>query len=1067
MKRTLLSLIVLISMLLGMVSSARATSTPESQIQQQAESTPTESIVARLYFTSKADLDTLAAKYDILNVDQVKGFAVVLLSPEEFATLLQAGYRLEIDEGKTKLLNQPHEALPGQGVDTIPGFPCYRTVEETYAAMQAIEVAHPDMAQIFDIGDSWNRTHLGYPNGYDIYALRLTNEGFGNINDKPPFFLMAEIHAREYATAELAARYAEYLIGNYGTDPDITWLLDYFRVYIVTMTNPDGRKIAEGGVYWRKNVDDNDGCPYSDSWGTDLNRNSTFKWDMGGSDDDPCGETYHGPTAGSEPEVQAIQQFVSTIFADQRGPGDTDPAPTDSTGVLISLHSAAGLVLWPWGWTSTDAPNAPQLQTLGRHLAYFNGYTPQQSNDLYLTSGTTDDWSYGQLGIASFTFELAGEFFQSCTAFEGTDYPDNRDALLYAFKTARRPYMNPAGPDTLSVVASPSAANPGDSVILTATANDTRYSPSEPTQNIAEARFSIDNPSWINGAILFPMAPSDGSFDSKIENIVATIDTTGLPSGRHTIYVESKDVVGNWGVPSATFLYIVEPGVSPVIEGFVREAGTNLPIEALVNAGLFNTTSDPSTGYYSMTVISGTYDMVVSADNYAPAYANDVIAEDFQTVQRDFILYPTCTIFSDDVENGNTGWTADSPWAITTESSHSPTHSWTDSPGGNYNDYRNISLTSPVYDLSDATGVTLNFWHTYATEAGFDYGYVEYNSGSGWNVVAGYDGNQAWNQAAVPIPGLDQQANARVRFHFSSDSYINYDGWHIDDISITAGGPGCMPPMAPEAGFTSNSPVPLGSPVNFINQSVGSEPITYLWHFGDGVGTSTDSNPTYTYTALGTYTATLEATNDLGSDIVSHPVTVEPAAITSVDLTLVDPGTIYPGATVGFNADLLPDTAAKPYTYTIDYGDGIVFDGSSNLDPLLLEHIYSLPGDFTVVIDVQNAVMLEPVIDILNITVAMTPTAPEADFSSNSPVQIGQPIQFTNLTTGSLPMTYEWDFGDGIGTSTETNPSYKYTALGTYIVTLTASNDAGVDVITKTVTVLTTVIKIFLPITSK
>ena len=1067
MKRTFVSLIVLISMLLGMVASASATTNSGPQVQQQTETTPAQSIVARLYFSSKADLDNLAARYDILNVDQDKGFAVALLSPEEFAALQQAGYHLEIDEAKTKLLNQPHVALPGQGIDSIPGYPCYRTVEETNLTLESIALNHSDMAQLFDIGDSWDKVMSGGLPGYDILALRLTNESFGVIDEKPTFFLMAEIHAREYATAELATRYAEYLIDNYGIDPDITWLLDYFRVYIVSMTNPDGRKLAEAGNYWRKNVDSDDGCSDPGSWGTDLNRNSTFKWNHGGSSPYACDETYMGPTAGSEPEVQAIESFVQTLFADQRGPGDNDPAPLDSTGVFVTLHSAAGLVLWPWGWTSSPAPNGTQLQTLGRHLAYFNGYIPQQSYQLYQTSGTTDEFIYGTLGVPGFTFEMAGEFFQNCSSFEGTDYPDNRDALLYAFKTAYRPYMTPGGPDTLSVVASPSAANPGDSVELTATANDTRYASNEPTQNIGEARYSIDNPSWIDGTILYGMSASDGSFDSKIENVVATVDTSGLASGRHTIYVESKDVAGNWGVASATFLYIVEPGVSPVIEGFVREAGTNLPIEASVTAGLFNTTSDPSTGYYSMTVISGTYDMVVSADNFAPAYANDVIAEDYQTIERDFVLYPVCTIFTDDVENGNTGWTADSPWAITTESSHSPTHSWTDSPGGNYNDYRNVSLTSPVYDLSDSTGVTLNFWHTYATEAGYDYGYVEYNTGSGWNVVTGYDGNQTWTQAAVPIQGLDGQANAQIRFHFTSDSYINYDGWHIDDISITAGGPGCMPPMAPEAGFTSNSPVPLGSPVNFINQTVGSEPMTYLWDFGDGVGTSTDSNPSYTYAALGTYTVTLEATNDLGSDSFSDAVTVEPAAITSVNLSLTDPGTIYPGDMVGFNADLTPDTAAKPYTYTVDYGDGTVLSGSSSLDPLLLEHAYTLPGDYTVEVNVQNAVMAEPVADILDIVVAMTPTAPVADFTSNSPVQIGQAVQFTNLTSGSLPMTYLWDFGDGTGSSTEANPSYTYAVIGTYTVTLTATNDVDEDSITKTVMVLTTVIKVFLPLTSK
>jgi PKD repeat protein len=969
MKRTLFSLALLISMLFGMVSSASATSTLSSQPVQQVDQLIPERLVIRLYFTSKEDLNNLAARYDILNVNQSQGYAQLLVSPDEFTTLQQAGYRLEVEERQTELLNQPRQILPGQGIDSIPGFPCYRTVEETYTDIQALATAHPDMAQVFDIGDSWTKVQMGFPNGYDILALRLSNENFGNINDKPTFFLMAEIHAREYATAELATRFGEYLINNYGFDPDVTWLLDYFRVYIVTMTNPDGRKIAEGGNMWRKNVDNDDGCTYSGYWGTDLNRNSTFKWNTGGSDDDPCGETYHGPTAGSEPEVQAIQSFVLNLFPDQRGPGDTDPAPVESTGVLISLHSAAGLVLWPWGWTGTDAPNASQLQTLGRHLAYFNGYYPEQSNDLYQTSGTSDDWSYGQLGIASFTFEMAGEFFQNCSSFEGTDYPDNRNALLYAFKTARRPYMNPSGPDSLSVVASPSAANPGDVVLLTAVANDTHYASGEPTQNIAEARYSIDNPSWIADTILYAMSPSDGSFDSKIENLEAVINTSGLASGRHTIFVESKDINGNWGVPSATFLFIVEPGVSPVIEGYIREAGSNLPVEADVSAGLFNTTSDPSTGYYSMTVISGTYDMVVTSGNFAPAYANGVVAQDGQTVQQDFHLYPICDVFTDNIEGGNLGWTAQAPWAITTEASHSPTHSWTDSPGGNYQDNRNITLTSPTFDLSAATGVTLNFWHEYDTETGWDYGTVEYNADNGWTEVQSYDGFQDWTQESLSIPALDGKPNAQIRFHFTSDTNTNFDGWHFDDISITAGGPGCMAPSIPDAEFTSNSPVPLGQPMVFTNQTSGSEPITYAWDFGDSVGTSSDRDPTYTYTDIGTYTVTLDATNSLGSDTITHTVIVEPGAIASVDLTRITTDTIYTGYVVGFSADLLPDNAFKPYAYTIDFGDGMVITGTSVTEPLLFSHIYTSGGSHTIQISVINDVMAEPVTDSLDVYV--------------------------------------------------------------------------------------------------
>lgn len=1070
MKRNLLSLLVLISMLAALVSSVAASPATAAEVQSQTPQQTSQPLVVKVGYSTHDEINYLASRYDVTEVDQKNGIAYLLVSADEMTAIQQAGYRAEVDGAKTKLINQPHLALPGQGPDSIPGYPCYRTVEETYTTLQNIVADHPEMAEEFDIGDTWDKVMHGEGHGYNIYALRLTNENFGVIDEKPTFFLMAEIHAREYATAELATRYAEYLINNYNVDPDVTWLLNYFRVFIVTMTNPDGRKLAEQGQMWRKNIDNDDGCTDPSSWGTDLNRNYAFKWayDNWGSDPYACGETYRGPAAASEPETQAIQNFVSSIFADQRGPGDTDPAPLDANGMFLTLHSAAALVLWPWGYVGTDSPNATQLQTLGRHLAFYNGYTPQQSNDLYATNGTTDDWSYGTLGIASYTFEMAGQFFQDCGAFNNTDVPDNLNSLVYAFKSARRPYMNPAGPDTENITALPAAVAPGDTVQLSATANDTHYAGGETTHNIAAAHYSIDNPSWVPGTTTYDMSPTDGSFNSKIEGIEATIDTTGLTSGRHTIFIESKDANNNWGVTGSTFLYIIEPGVSPVIEGYVLAAGTNQPLTANVKAGLFSTTSDPATGFYSMTVVSGTYDMVVDTDNFAPAYAYDVVAQDYQVVQRDFHLYPVCSIFTDDVETGNLGWTADSPWAITTEASHSPTHSWTDSPGGNYGDYRNVSLTSQEFDLTSATGVTLNFWHEYVTEAGWDYGYVEYNDGSGWNSVTSYDGNsQGWNQVELPIPGLDGKATARLRFHFTSDSNTNYDGWHIDDISLTAGGPGCMPPAAPTAGFSSNSPVPLGTPMEFTNETVGSEPMTYLWDFGDGVGTSDDINPSYVYTEVGTYTVTLTATNNLGSDTISQPVSVDLAPITGLSLVKVTPGTIYPGDQVEFSADISPDTAAKPYDYMVDYGDGTIASGSSDLDPLLLSHAYSLEGNYTVQVSVQNAVMQDPVNASVDIAVAPTPTAPVADFDTNSPVKLGNPILFTNLTSGTLPITYQWDFGDGVGTSSDTNPSYTYSAPGIYTVILTATNPWYTDTITKTVTVLPLHFWIFLPLASK
>ena len=129
-------------------------------------------------------------------------------------------------------------------------------------------------------------------------------------------------------------------------------------------------------------------------------------------------------------------------------------------------------------------------------------------------------------------------------------------------------------------------------------------------------------------------------------------------------------------------------------------------------------------------------------------------------------------VFSDNVEAGNPGWTAQSPWAITTTQAHSPTHSWTDSPGGNYLDNVNTAVTSPAIDLSAAVGVELSFWQRYATEATYDFCHVEVSAdnGANWTELAAYDGTQTtWTRAVFLVPQLDGALQAKVRFRLTSD----------------------------------------------------------------------------------------------------------------------------------------------------------------------------------------------------------------------------------------------------------------------------------------------------------
>ena len=538
-----------------------------AQASKQAQIDPVTkegTVIARVYFTSIDDKNQLASRLDVWEVNPAQGYLLAALSPDQFQALSQAGYLLEIDAQRTAGLSKLNAFSPGQ-LSGIPGFSCYRTVEETNQTLSNLAIQYPGLAKLVKYGESWKKATTNDAAGYDLFVLVLTNHAIPG--PKPKFFLMAEIHAREYATAETATRYAEYLLQNYGKDPDVTWLLDANEIHIAPMTNPDGRKLAEEGYLQRKNVNNTNGgiCSNppaaSDQFGTDLNRNSAFHWNGsgGGASNLPCDQAYQGPSAASEPETQALQNYMTSIFPAQRGTDDFASAPITTTGLMITLHAYSQLVLWPYGWTSAPSPNAAQLQTLGRRLAYFNNYTPEQSNALYITTGTTDDWAYGKLGISAFTIEMGTDFFQDCDSFNKTIFPDNLKALLFAAKAARLPYLDPSGPEITGVTLSPAGVPFGSSLHLSATVDDTPFNNSngnEPTQNITAAAYFIDNPPWSTSPapITYTLTSLGGQFNRQPTQLVeGTIDPAGLKAGRHTVFVKGQDASNRWGVPTAAF----------------------------------------------------------------------------------------------------------------------------------------------------------------------------------------------------------------------------------------------------------------------------------------------------------------------------------------------------------------------------------------------------------------------------------------------------------------------------------------------------------------------------------
>ncbi|HEY9897714.1 MAG TPA: M14 family zinc carboxypeptidase, partial [Pantanalinema sp.] len=139
---------------------------------------------------------------------------------------------------------------------------------------------------------------------------------------------------------------------------------------------------------------------------------------------DPENDTFMGVAAFSEPETQAVKKLVgSRKFT-----------------FLMTYHSFSNLILWPWGFSDAPPPDK-RLPAIGMKLGAFSGYKPQQSKDLYKTSGDTTDWAFGELGILSYTTEIGGwgDNFDPPYAKMAQFWNENRPGAMYLLKLADNP----------------------------------------------------------------------------------------------------------------------------------------------------------------------------------------------------------------------------------------------------------------------------------------------------------------------------------------------------------------------------------------------------------------------------------------------------------------------------------------------------------------------------------------------------------------------------------------------------------------------------------------------------
>lgn len=343
---------------------------------------------AKLLLTPEVRIkDILKLNLDIVNF-KPKNYFEIITDEQEIEKLRSLGYNVEVI----------HEDLVGfyrTGLNTSLDMGGYHTYQETGKFLDSMHFQYPNITtDTICIGTSLE--------GRCIWAFKISDNPDLD-EDEAEILYTGLHHAREPMTIEVLIYFIKYLCQNYGTNPEVTELVNNTELWFVPILNPDGYEYNRliqpgGGGMWRKNRRDNgDG-----SFGVDLNRNYGFKWGYNdiGSSPYTNAETYRGPAPFSEPENQVIRDFVLE----------------HDFVACINYHSYGEYFLLPWGYTYAQPSDYRVDEIFGDTAELLTGYQAGTGwAILYPTNGESDDWHRGEQSLKAkgfaYTPELGGYGF--------------------------------------------------------------------------------------------------------------------------------------------------------------------------------------------------------------------------------------------------------------------------------------------------------------------------------------------------------------------------------------------------------------------------------------------------------------------------------------------------------------------------------------------------------------------------------------------------------------------------------------------------------------------------------
>ena len=269
------------------------------------------------------------------------------------------------------------------------------TLLEAINQMDTLSILYPSFVSEKDsIGTSFE--------GRTIWAFKLSDNPSID-EDEPEVLFTGLTHAREPLSMMNLFYFANWICENYNSDLTANYLLDNREMWFIPIINPDGYAYNEsispdGGGMHRKNRrlnPPNSSCNMGTQQGVDLNRNYGYNWgeNNSGSSGNPCSAVYRGLSAFSEPETEAISNFIlSREFSN-----------------VLHYHSYSNFLIHSWGDGSfPDEPDLTTLREIGKEMTRYNGYLVGTGTETvgYGVNGDAVDWSYGTAGLISYTPEV-------------------------------------------------------------------------------------------------------------------------------------------------------------------------------------------------------------------------------------------------------------------------------------------------------------------------------------------------------------------------------------------------------------------------------------------------------------------------------------------------------------------------------------------------------------------------------------------------------------------------------------------------------------------------------------